>query len=1105
VNDTLSEWHSDGTPRRAGVSSFGLGGTNAHVILEEAPELPPVDRIPPRPFHLLTLSARSRPALREAAARLAEHLASTPSLELEAVSHTLRVGRRAFDHRLAVVCDSAREAASLLSSGELPPATRTSTQAPRVAFMFPGGGAHHARMGRELYASEPVFRAELDRCAELLVPHLGLDIRTEMFGEGSLERPTRGLPALFALEYALAKLWMAWGVVPGVMIGHSVGEYAAACLAGVFRLEDALALVALRGRLFETLPRGAMLGVALRPPALRALLDGMPEVAAKLSLAAINAPELCVVSGPSGAIEAFQERLVERGVESRRLHIDVAAHSGVVERIVGEFQQAVGSVRPSAPRLPFVSNLTGRLITTQEATDPHYWGRHLRETVRFSDGLALLLEEPELVLLEVGAGTTLSSLARSHPSRKHQPVLASLPHPRDPQPESRQVLTALGALWSHGVALDWAAFDAQRAPRRVSLPTYPFQRQRFWLDAPAGAHGAARAHALEGWFFVPSWRRSVPPPRRPMEHERCWVLFVDEGDVGSRLAEALRAEGRGVVTVRPGARFSQASDTSYTLEPSSPSDYSTLVRELERRGSWPGRVVHLWNLTRPDSPGDFARSFDSLVVLARVLGERPKAVRIDVVSSGLHEVSGEEVLQPRKALSLGPIRVAGKEYPGLRLRSIDVVWPSSAMAGDGLVARLRAELECGAEEAVIALRGAHRWVQAFEPVSLPAPEPASRRPRERGVYWITGGLGGLGRGLAEHLGRTLQARLVLTGRSAFPEREAWDRWLAEHGPDDRTSRTIHTLRGILSAGGEVLVLQADITDEKASRAVLERAEHAFGHVNGVIHAAGVFDVALLGDTTRERMERVLAPKVLGAEVLERVFSSRTLDFMAFCSSLNAVLGPPGLADYCAANAYLDALAARRARDGHFTVSIGWDGWREVGMAAAMRMPDLAWAGEGMGNADGVAAFERILARSLPQVLVSTGELSARLEAVARGSEPASGRASTPEASTTNPERESTHVAPRNDMERVLAGLWRMLLGVEVVGVHDNFVELGGHSLLGSRLLVQIRAAFDIALPLKTLFDKPTVAELAAHLSALMAARDMLPIEPLGADEEEERW
>ena len=955
VNTRLAEWISDGRPRRAGVSSFGIGGTNAHVILEEAPAPPPPNPST-RSAQLLLLSARTPTALAAASRNLGRHLAAQPDLSLADVAFSLQAGRRAFSCRQALVCRDTAEAAQILETLD-PARLETSVQEPAerpLVFLFPGQGTQRAGMTAGLYREEPVFREQIDLCAERLTPLLGLDLRDLLYPPpGKAEEAERRLhetaltqPALFAVEHALAQLWMSWGCQPAAMLGHSLGEYVAACLAGVFPLAEALELVAMRGRLIQDLPTGAMLSVPLPQDETRQMLGR------ELSLAAVNGPGFCVVSGREEAVAALADELRARGLEGKRLASSRAFHSRMMDPILEVFARQLRKVRLQEPRIPFVSNLTGDWIRPGEAVDPDYWVRHLRRTVRFGDGLLRLFEDPARILLEVGPGTTLSTLARRHPDRPaQQVVVASLPREREGTGDLASLLTALGRLWLSGAPLDADRFHARERRRRVPLPTYPFERQRYWAEAPSAPPAPAAAVApasqadderadIGDWFYIPSWQRTPWPvrPARPTEAGVA-LVFLDGDGLGAALASRMLEEGWDVLTVAEGGDYARTA-AGFELRPHHPTDYEEMLAELWTAGRVPTRIVHLWAVdAAPDERTAVEKSFFSLLHLAQALGRKPlsRVVEITVVSRGVQDVTGEEELQPEKATLLGPCRTIPQENERVAVRTVDLPALPAAAERDRerQIERLLAEIEASPGEPVVSYRGLHRWLQTFEPVRLDVPAPGAFAIRPGATVLITGGLGGVGLTLARHLAVTVRARLVLLGRSPLPERERWPLWLTSRDDQDPVSRKLRALLDLEALGAEVLVVSADVGDPDAVRAAVEAARSRFGEIHGVIHAAGVPGGGLLQLRGRDQADRVLAPKLRGAHALESVFADRPLDFLVLCSSTIAVTGGVGQVDYCAANNFLDAFASYYARRyGTPTLAIDWDRWREVGMAVA---------------------------------------------------------------------------------------------------------------------------------------------------------------------------
>ncbi|GHH96427.1 type I polyketide synthase [Streptomyces capillispiralis] len=495
VNTEPYPWRPDG-PRRAGVSSFGIGGTNAHVILEEPPARPAAPAAPGH--HLLVLSARTASELDRGAARLAEHLRRRTGEEeddardLADTAWTLQAGRRAFGFRRFVVAADRGEAIEALTADDVAGPAPVGGERP-VVFVFPGQGGQHVGMGRELYESDPVFRGEVDACCARLTPLLGLDLRTVLYpvGERQTAAATASLrdmgvaqPAVFVVEYALARTWQRRGVSPSAVAGHSLGAIAAACVAGVLGLSDALRLVAGRGRLLQSLPAGAMLAVPLAEHEVTGLLGG------GLELAAVNGPGQCVLSGPQKSVDALFARLTADGVDARRLSIAAAAHSALVEPVLAPFAALVADLESKAPSLPWVGDSTGEWVPMDRAPGADFWSAHMRRAVRFGDTLTTLFADPDRILLEVGPGHTLTTLARRHPARTDRHlVLPSLPHRSDGQSAVRTSLAAAGRLWAAGVDLDWARLHAGRRCR-TALPTYPFSPQRY---SPLAADGPAPA------------------------------------------------------------------------------------------------------------------------------------------------------------------------------------------------------------------------------------------------------------------------------------------------------------------------------------------------------------------------------------------------------------------------------------------------------------------------------------------------------------------------------------------------------------------------------------------------------------------------------------
>jgi amino acid adenylation domain-containing protein len=955
VNTRLAEWKTNGAPLRAGVSSFGIGGTNAHLVLEEAPALPESGRS--RSRHLMILSAKTEAALDQMTRNLAAFLRDHPGSNPADTAYTLQMGRREFSHRRFVTAATPDDAVSALGSLDPERVFRANPEEKtrKITFMFPGQGAQYINMALELYREEPVFAGEVDRCAEILIPHLGLDLKKILFPEEtSSDAASRQLtdtaftqPALFVIEYALAKLWISWGITPQAMIGHSIGEYVAACLAGVFSLDDALKLVAARGRLMGQQPPGSMLAVSLNEK------ETAPYLSGDLALAAVNAPSLCVISGSPAAVDQLERQLKEKEVFCQRLHTSHAFHSKMMEPALEPFTELVRKIKLNPPTIPYLSNLTGAWITAGEATNPEYWTAQLRQTVRFADGVRELAQDPDQVLLEVGPGNTLTSLARQQLQKNSgHAVLSSLRHPRESQSDILFLLNALGKLWLAGVKIDWGKLYSGQSRRRVPLPVYPFESKPFWVKkrpAPASRERQpGKSGGVSQWFYAPVWKQSVQNIRFQPEVsgglKPGWLIMLDSNAFHHKIVQRLQRLGYELTKVTGGTEFKKLDPDSYSLNFDTPDHYSRLWQSMAENNRKPDRIVNLLGITAGDSPlsiencGDYHdRLFFSLLYLAQALGRLDGLGRVQckILTNNMHRIFNETVLFPEKNTLLGPCKVIPQEYPNIRCHSIDIVLPEPGSGTEEeLIDLLIAEIHAEPEDSVIAYRGTDRWVETFEPLTFEPQTTAAVPLRECGVYLITGGLGGIGLALAEYLAGEARAKLVLVNRSEFPIAEEWETWLAGHDPNDKISQKIKQLQLCRDSGAEILVCRADVSEIEQMRAVVTQALQKFGAVHGVIHAAGNPGGGMIQLKKREFAETVFLPKVQGTLALYESVKNLPLDFVILCSSLNAITGGFGQVDYSSANAFLDAFAqARDSRRGTRWISVNWDRWPGVGMAS----------------------------------------------------------------------------------------------------------------------------------------------------------------------------
>jgi phthiocerol/phenolphthiocerol synthesis type-I polyketide synthase E len=743
----------------------------------------------------------------------------------------------------------------------------------------------------------------------------------------------------------------------------------------------------------------------------------------------------------------------------------------------------------------------------------------------------LLIQKPERAILEVGTGQSLSSFIKQHPasSREHwHLILSMLPALNDRQPDYAYLLTTLSRLWLAGVNIDWSGFYTHEQRLKVVLPTYPFERIRYWLGPekhkPTRIHMAnfadgsddepPRLRNIADWHYLPTWKKSIPrladTANTYLTNDTSWLIFTDEYGVGARIARDLQEKEQQVIIVTPGDRFAAYGNDSYSIHPDRRDDYELLLTELRGQGKTLGKIVHCWTLTAEPSltlSQDIVnqmleRGFYSLLNLIQSLGTLGMdTCDISIVTNYLQNISGSEIVCPEKALITGYSLVVPQEFVAIRVRSIDIVLQEAIKDEKSSPRLLVEELSTPPTDPIIAFRGNSRWEQAFEqtPLDLKDISHPDMPLREEGVYLVTGGMGGIGLGMAERIARVVpHARIVLVGRSGMPLREEWAALRETHDETDtHLGRQLHTIRHMEEdLGARVLPLRADVADEEQMQAVIEQTLATFGQLNGVVHAAGVPGVGMMQLKTREHIEGVFAPKIRGTVVLDHVLADVPIDFLVLFSSVtSAIGGGPGQVDYCSAGAFMDVYAQRNSNQTRRkTISINWGEWLwnawEAGLEGYDKETQERFKAHrkqyGITFEEGSESLLRILGQPIPQMYVSSQEFQQVLKnsrgftaaALLAGAE----KKWRSQQKYPRPPLASSYVVPRNETEQTIASLWELLLGIEPVGIYDNFFELGGNSLLGIDLMSRMRKALQLqTLPGYVLYEAPTVSTLAEYI------------------------
>ena len=1047
--------------RIAGVSSFGIGGTNVHAVLQEGPA--ESERPASNLVHLLPLSANSPEALRSLLNECADYLESTQN-RFDDIAFTACCGRRQSQHRAWIVAPSNADAAKMLRH----PPRRLAVgflKDREVFLLFPGQGAQRCGVGQELYKSEPVFRKAFESVSERVTAILQIDLNDfldEPRDNGvqtQIHRTEIAQPFLFALEYATAQLWKHWGIQPTGMLGHSIGELVAGCLSEVFSLEDAVRLVCKRGVLMGSMEPGAMLAVHLDEQAATNLETD------HVRISAFNAPRLCTLSASMNVVSALEEDLTRRRVEFSRLNASHAFHHPSMWQASEQFLEVLREIGFSEPRTPFLSNLTGDWITAEQATSPSYWAETVLAPVKFSLGVQKIVNRAAPVLIECGPGTALNSIVRSHSCGTEVVVVSSMPH-HAAASERHAMLAAAGTVWEAGVPLEWEAMWREHDTRRVSIPPYPFQRERFWLQPQAPAQrlpAPAEIRDIRSNCRVLTWRESVAPSPNQRANSDFWLVLADPEGLGLALCAQLQNAGQRVAAVLTGDQFRALSKQAFYINPSSPEDLKRLLQECEIAN---GRLhlVYCWTFTVPrkltiDSAQRGVKvGFHCLLTsLQAAIQSGHKLASCAVLTRHLFATRNGESIDPSFAPAIGIVRVLTQELPSVRTRLIDLALAANVSEANLMVEQVAHELLADSADPIVAYRGKTRFVQDLEPVVLPLPEAGAKRLRPGGNYIITGGLGGIGSTLGKLIASAGKCNLVLVGRRA--------------GGDSSNDQ----VRELQRMGATVFPYAADISDTEQVERLIERVRERYGPIHGVIHAAGLPGGGIIAARKIEDVDSVFSPKVKGTVNLYAALRGQPPDFFVLCSSLASIQGGIGQSDYCGANAFQDAFAAYARAEGFPAISINWPAWREAGMAVAMSLPKELEAireaslASGITNAEGAAVFASILAADRPQVVVKqytvVGAPSANQPSQA---------ADMPSATQAN----RGSIEPDQDLVVVLkkkiAGVWSEVLGIGDIKSDDNFFDLHGQSLMALQIVAAVCGQFPIKLELTDLFERPTL-------------------------------
>lgn len=928
VQQQREPWQRKSAQRTAAVSAFAFGGTNAHAVLQSAPMLAAAATSPSRPRHVLTFSAQLPTALQAQATQLAEWLQQS-ALPLSEICHTANTGRTHTTYRVAVTGTTSAEMIAGLGQLDWVANSVPARKPPAVVFLFTGQGSQAVGMGQELYDTQPIFKTEVDRCAELLTPYLDVPLVDVLFAEAKTASPLHQTaytqPALFVLEYALAVLWQSWGIQPAAVLGHSVGEYVAACIAGVLTLEEALWLIAQRGKLMQSLPvTGTMAAVFADEATVTQILATVDD---SIAIATLNGPVNTVVAGTDRAIDMAVQRCKDQGIRTQVLQVSHAFHSPLMDPVLPVFAHMARQVNPQPARIPLALNVTGTLLQPGETLDADYWRKHVRQPVRFAAGIQALYQAEFRYFLELGPHPVLCGLGRHCIADAEVQWLPTL---RRGQTDWLGILASLGKLYEAGSTVDWQAFDQPYGyQRHQGLPTYPFQRQRYWVDLPEQLTVTkpplvSQNASLDCGYEI-IWERQplIATPLSPIANR--WLIFKDEHGTGQALSDHLRSQGATVFEVKQGEAFQANDPHHFVVNPKQPLDFLSLFQAIAPTTSAPKQqVVYLWGLDQSsEDPQDVRTSVAGLLHLVQAAVSHCQAIasQLWVITQNTQPIPATHsltnpLMSPMQAPLWGMGSVLALEHAELWGGLIDL--ESAIAPSQNVIAALLSHMTHPSAEDRVAFRQGQRWGARLRPLSVPSLHPAPVPIRNEGTYLITGGLGALGRQVAQWLTQQGAKTLVLLSRRG--ERP-------EHLP---------ALTELRQAGVTVQVEAVDVANTEEITELIQDIQATLPPLRGIIHAAGTLADGLFVSQTWEHYQTVLWPKVEGAWNLHQATQDTALDFFVLFSSAASLLGAPGQSNYAAANAFLDALAHTRRQQGLPAQTINWGPWEGGGLVAQQK-------------------------------------------------------------------------------------------------------------------------------------------------------------------------
>lgn len=1116
VNTYLKEWKSsDNLPLRAGVSSFGVGGTNAHIILEQSKytylendiDSDKNDLSDKLNYDAIFISAKTEEALYNHAKNILDFIKYKNNINLADIAYTLKEGRHQFKYKFFCIVDSIDKLIEKLTRFISEAENNTTNVSNYVisgnkkaknVFLFSGLGTQFFKAGYQIYKNNSIFKNEVDKCAEVIKKETGFDILNYLFNDESEEyinKPYIMQPVVFLIEYAMSKLLISMGVKPCALIGHSIGEYAAACISEIISLEDALSIICLRGKLFEKI-NGAMLAVSINKDKVLKYLDK------NVYLSAINSDNLCLLSCTDDYFEELKLKLKNDRIAFTVLNIPHSTHCEMVSQIENEFLNKLKQIKFNEPKIPIISNITGEYINS-EMSNPDYWITQMKNTVRFSDSLNTLKNDDNLVFIETGSGNSLTSLIRKNSSIFSNDIVLinTISIKQNSNNEYSYFLNSIATLWSNNVSL---TFQRKNGIKRIALPTYPFEKKKYWIEAPKNNNNNQeeifyiKKENKDNWYYINTWKRSTKiSDNFELNKDINYMIYdatTDNKNIFDNVENYFNLNNKNIIKVKSDNKYENINNNDFYIRGTIKEDYISLFDKLKEINQLPDKIIYFVDNEYQSELEDYNRDqklhkyFIEPVYFTQAIAEViNKEIEIIIITSNINKIIGNEDINTEKSLLKGLISVANQEYKNISYKLIDIDSKTNIKYILSEILLKPDNKNNDNYQSDISYRNNYRWNQSIEKVTLN--KNNTNYLKHKGVYIITGGFGGIALVIAELLLKKYNAKVILLVRKNIIE------------SNHLIKEKIEYLKAI---NNQVYVYESDISEYESMYKLFTQIKDEFTQINGVIHTAGKEGSGLIQNITFEKSLEVLKPKVYGTEILYKLGNKFDIDFLFLFSSLNSILGGVGNSDYCSANSFIDAFSEKVNDEVDKlskmkVISVNWGSWQQTGMAQKMidkyKNTNQLFKSfyeevskEGILPDEGIEIFENIMQSDLTNIFISPVNLNSlknRYDKLNLYNSKNIIKELSKKISKNNlysrPNLDTEYISPTTETEITITEIWKEFLGIEKIGINDNFFELGGYSLLSAGIKIALEEKLGFELPMSILLNSTTIKQTANNI------------------------